>query len=484
MLAVGNTAVAASPSTLPSTIHLQSRIFTPEPGIESGLMARLENANGRWHGLIQFHNVPDDGQLAQLETAGVQLLNYIPHNTWLATMPDELNTLTAMPFVRWVGAYTADDKMSALITGAEMAPWVVNSDGTLNLTVVLFADVDEATAVARLQAQGATITHSEPTIHHYTVTLPPQRLIPIAEEDIVAWLTANSAPKSTQSDEARGRVNADAVQLAPYELDGHGVQAAMWDSGFADSNHADFNNRLTRVGTGSTGTHATHVAGLMGGNGANSLAHGAQTSNQWRGIAPALDILSYDWNNVIYAHDGAINSYGADLSQNSWGFSYCSYTGMYDLYAPEYDAIVTGLYGRRIPAIFAAGNLGNNNCPHHYGTILGGPQSAKNVLTVGAVNADGNPMIVPSFSSWGPTLDGRLKPEIMAPGAKSGGAILSTYPGGGYGYGTGTSQAAPIASGSMGLLLERYRQSCSLSGDNEGNFPTSDGASIARAYGR
>jgi hypothetical protein len=66
-----------------------------------------------------------------------------------------------------------------------------------------------------------------------------------------------------------------------------------------------------------------------------------------------------------------------------------------------------------------------------------------------------------SFSSWGPTDDGRIKPDIVAPGCESGGEgyIHSTLPGnvyGGPGW-CGTSMAAPVVSGISGLIIEQYR---------------------------
>jgi hypothetical protein len=57
------------------------------------------------------------------------------------------------------------------------------------------------------------------------------------------------------------------------------------------------------------------------------------------------------------------------------------------------------------------------------------------------------------FSSWGPTKDGRLKPDVVAPGD----SIKSTFPGGGYGIQSGTSMATPHVSGIAALVIQRYR---------------------------
>jgi hypothetical protein len=86
--------------------------------------------------------------------------------------------------------------------------------------------------------------------------------------------------------------------------------------------------------------------------------------------------------------------------------------------------------------------------------------SAKNTLQVGAVASD-IPQL-PAFSSRGPTRDGRLKPDLVAPGTQMAGTlgITSTYPRNGYGTTYGTSMSTGIAAGAVSLLNEWYRVSC------------------------
>lgn len=75
--------------------------------------------------------------------------------------------------------------------------------------------------------------------------------------------------------------------------------------------------------------------------------------------------------------------------------------------------------------------------------------SPKNILTVGATN---NSKTIASFSSRGPTKDGRVKPEIVAPGV----SVLSTLPTNSYGSESGTSMAAPITAGTAALLSQLW----------------------------
>ena len=137
---------------------------------------------------------------------------------------------------------------------------------------------------------------------------------------------------------------------------------------------------------------------------------------------------------------------GARVSNNSWG---ANTAGGYDSDAQSYDALVrdaqptgsavpnTG--NQEITIVFASGNAGPN------ASTVGAPGTAKNVITVGAgenvqsfggsdgsgigdTQADSANDIV-SFSSRGPCSDGRIKPDICAPGTHvSGGVAQAANP--------------------------------------------------------
>jgi subtilisin family serine protease len=146
-----------------------------------------------------------------------------------------------------------------------------------------------------------------------------------------------------------------------------------------------------------------------------------------------------------------MESYGVDITTSSLGYNIFD-TGYSYTYS-DMDGrttIVTKAaelsYQRGVSTFTAAGNEGNNS----WGYIIA-PADGFGTIAVGAVDEFGN---VASFSSHGPTYDGRIKPEVSAQGVSTFGAVAGTSDG--YRYANGTSAATPIASGVAALLLSAH----------------------------
>jgi subtilisin family serine protease len=110
--------------------------------------------------------------------------------------------------------------------------------------------------------------------------------------------------------------------------------------------------------------------------------------------------------------------------------------------------------------VAAAGNQGYQRFQtekglfaNYTGFSVTDPGNADSVITVGATHRrQPHTYGVSYFSSRGPTGDGRLKPDLVAPGER----IVSTLPDGEYGALDGTSQAAPHVSAAAAMLMARY----------------------------
>ncbi len=187
------------------------------------------------------------------------------------------------------------------------------------------------------------------------------------------------------------------------------------------------------------------------------------------GRAELLAPLVRFYGDIPGEYGSAITTYDVDLTSNSWvlaidqaAYNNCYFYGDYDGYAPEFDAVVAGYFGKRIPIIVAAGNERNDgDCAiaarSGYASVPP-PGTAKNVITVGAINTNNSSMT--TFSGYGPVDDGRVKPDLVAGGCQSSYnySIWSTWPGDTYGaaYYCGTSMATPAVSGAVALLIESW----------------------------
>jgi hypothetical protein len=277
-------------------------------------------------------------------------------------------------------------------------------------------------------------------------------------------------------------------------LDGAGFLIGEWDGGRVKQLHQEFNNGSgTRVtlndGLIDLSDHSTHVAGTL-------IAEGQQ--NQAHGMAPAALLHSYDWNDDIgemadaYADDGLI------LSNHSYG----KVRGWYkdegdtwywygDIEISETEDYQFGFYGDLAitwdslayvcPYYMIVMAAGNDRGEYHSGDhfvmyngnwipsnatrdpdggndgydCIGNRGVAKNILTIGAVAdipggyTEPGDVSMTSFSCWGPTDDGRIKPDIVANGwylyssISTSNSSYDSYP--------GTSMASPTVCGTIAL---------------------------------
>ena len=187
------------------------------------------------------------------------------------------------------------------------------------------------------------------------------------------------------------------VQDPPYNLDGDGVVVMVYDGGYGYSAHGDFGGRHTVRDSSGLSNHATHVAGTIGGDGSGS-------GGQYAGMAPAVTIESYGFEQEGGLHEGflytdpgdleadygdAINQYGAVIANNSIGTNTasngfpCEWTGDYGVTSSVIDSVVRGALGGDIRIMWANGNeRQTSRCGELFYTTAP-PACAKNHITVG-----------------------------------------------------------------------------------------------------
>ncbi|MGB5107754.1 MAG: S8 family serine peptidase [Candidatus Zixiibacteriota bacterium] len=145
----------------------------------------------------------------------------------------------------------------------------------------------------------------------------------------------------------------------------------------------------------------------------------------------------YNWEAAIEWSD----SIGTDIVSSSLGYTDWYVTANYngDFCVTTIAADVAASVG--ILVVNSAGNAGS--APQ----TLGAPADADSIITVGAVSSTGT---IVSFSSRGPTADGRIKPEVCAQG--SGVSVASSAGDGVYGSSSGTSFSCPLTAGAAAIV--------------------------------
>lgn len=254
------------------------------------------------------------------------------------------------------------------------------------------------------------------------------------------------------------------LQGQNMEVSANRSRLAVWEPGPTRTTHVEFGGRaITRdtppFSTSMSSTtlveatnHATHVTGTMVATGIRSDA---------RGMANQARIDCYETTNELTEQQTAASE-GMLVSNHSYGPDFkgapVTKRGMYDEDAQNYDKIASN--NRNYLQFHAAGNDRNESQGIQYDILLGGAL-AKNVLAIGAVQLLPNgyrgpsSVVMSDFSSFGPADDGRIKPDLVAPGVQ----ITSAYSESDNAYSTidGTSMASPGAAGSLFLLQQHYK---------------------------
>ncbi len=349
--------------------------------------------------------------------------------------------------------------------------------------------------------------------------LANQNEIEWLEEEFVYELQNDVADSVLKAPDLWSQATMSGIDSSWNYVDGTGIIVAVADSGLDSGTndstmHPDFRDHIVDIvslpmtparatacgspandGAEDTNGHGTHVAGSV-------LGDGTDSSGNIKGIAPEARLYFQSvglWcaNNPVGKQStlngiptnktdlfrfGAEN--GSRVHTNSWGNT-CDGAcfGAYSLGSMQADIAARDYTNMTI--LFSAGNSGsdaNSNGEIDFDS-LGNPATAKNVFSIGASEND-RPTInsiwggsysspiyndlradnisgMAAFSSRGPVDDGRLKPDISAPGtfilstkSRSASSVGWMAYNSSYTHYGGTSMATPLTAGATALLLE------------------------------
>ncbi len=463
-----------------------------------------------------------------LTDAGCELLEFVPTDTYVARFTgNDLSAVRALPFVVWANGYLKGFKVHPSVLGADATAdpvAVMAREGgadqihgrSRKVTIVLHKNAGSDAAYDKVAAAaGVSPADISRVGGRLTLRVPMARIKALADLDEVRHI--EPAPEHALFNNVAGPIlgsyDLHAGSVPVPSLLGEGQIVAVCDTGFDKGSlvdtHPAFTGRVLKLyplgGRGVSDDpagHGTHVCGSVLGDdtvaGLGRISGGAPKARLvLQSVLSAdggLGGLPDDLNTLFappYADDGA------RVHSNSWGNSLPASHRQYDSEAQQVDEFVHA--HRDMVICFAAGNDGID--ANRNGVVDGGsvspPGTAKNCITVGASESlrPGSPTYgalrrtsfpldplnhdpsasnsegLAAFSSRGTTADGRIKPDVVAPGT----SILSTLsraatatttfgvsPAPGYMFDTGTSMATPLVSGCAALVRQHMIRDCGL----------------------
>ncbi len=467
--------------------------------------------------VVQFPGPVTEEWRVWLEAA-TQVRGYLPEFAYLVwATPSEMDAVAANENVFWTGEWKTEYK--TVRVGDVSAPRSASDAPAarwMHVSSLLDGDDGAVDLCARLEALGATVRSAFARLDGSAAValLTEAQLSAVADWPDVEWIEPVATPVLFNDQAARtNMMNVSNVwkslSSGGLGLTGAGQVVAVADTGLDTGKlsdlHADFAGRVTGYAW-SRGAytpsaswkdidgHGTHVCGSI-------LGSGAKSSGQYKGMAyEAQLVIQGCWTNLHglpdYTADLFRQAYdaGARIHSDSWGYG-TNYPGKYISDSRSVDEFTWT--NQNFLAVFAAGNDGmdaNSDGVIDPGSVSA-PGTAKNCLCVGAaenyrsvggyaalkyggkwpsdypadpiksdtISQTSTPQGIVAFSGRGPTADGRLKPDIVAPGTDviSVRSRASDDTGWGvnaantnYIYMGGTSMATPLTAGTLALVRQ------------------------------
>ena len=406
---------------LDTAILLNNALIDTESPMPLAVPKRLRASAETESYLLQsagrFDQVFDRETLSQLD---VEKVAYIPHNTWIVRM----KPATAERIKRFEGTQSVLPFEPYFKLSRPLLEWAVQRgdiSGVLTLRLTLFRGAEEA-VFASLKTMGTEYISEGRSPFGLTVAIKAPRPALSAIASLDGVLTVESiAPRRMANDLTRVLLGVDSsatnsmMNTNLHNLSGEGILVSLNDTG-VDADHPGFGGDRLIFGDSAVredpSGHGTHVAGTIAGNGADSPvitnAFGSLTNANFHGMAPqaSLYILPVDLATgplvsdeflqeaaAEYNYMNYVNLQGATnaplLSNNSWNYRNVR---EYDSSAASYDAAVRDALPERegeqpILYIFSAGSAQGGNQQGRGGESdsISSPSTAKNVITVGAV---------------------------------------------------------------------------------------------------
>jgi hypothetical protein len=441
-----------------NTIYLNARTIqtTSDFDIKTAIVPTTEDVfNDKFYRLVQFNHLPMPNDKAEMKQNGIEIMGYIPDQAFIMSFPKGFDFSFLSKYdVKTVIILRGADKMSDGLRNSKFPDFAQKIIGKYDLSLQPYANITLEQVAIDLQKRGFEVI-GLPSTFFQTVTIRVkkadiERVAALPYVRFIDFIDGQPIREDEKSNQLhRGNMlNTDGKNGLKYDGTSFGI--SYGDDGPVGPN-IDFQGRLIQVqnfsSQGGDIDHADMTAGSAAAAGnldpaLKSGASGATVISQIIDGYPQLQ--NAEANQFIYKAYITSTSYG----QGTPGATEAG-CNKYNSSANTVD--VQAYTNRRLFHVFSAGNSGGQTCigVSNYGSITGGYKLGKNVMTVG--NLDVSDRLANS-SSRGPSVDGRIKPDICAVGT----SVYTTLPNNMTTSTTGTSFSCPAVAAVATQLYHAY----------------------------
>ncbi|MDN3674318.1 S8 family serine peptidase [Flavobacterium branchiarum] len=401
----------------------------------------------REYTLVQFTKMPSIQEQQKLKKQGVNLLSYLSNNAYYVAIDSEFYSKgAASDNIRAIITIDPKYKLDQMLANSVIPDYALEGNN-IKVVISYFKGVnpnDISKDLTNIFVKGIKI--EEPFSQIY-LQVSKEKLDEIAKFNWVQNI--DLIPPPVESDNKPGVTSHKANVLGStipglgYGLTGKGVKVGIWDGNLEE--HKDHTGRVTIKEYESNSSHGEHVSGTIGGAGLlDPIA---------KGMAPEVKMYGWNFNtqsnglSVASERLKSIAEDGIEITSNSYGILISSGYNTYRYNGNDYgDDYVTAM-NPYLLNIYSNGNAQTANLPSGFNTST---KNSKNSLHVAANDPND---LISNYSSFGPTIDGRLVPQIAAVGTD----VYSLDYSNSYQVMSGTSMATPGTTGTVALLYERYK---------------------------
>jgi Subtilase family/Secretion system C-terminal sorting domain len=442
-------------STGQNNLFIKKMPFAVNKSIHSKVQFNTKDKEifkNRFYKILVFDKNLTNEEKESLKSNGIEILNYLHDKAYYAAIDANISTFDFInfPFTNVLDINVLM-RCSEDVANKNIPEFAQTNNNTIAFKLLYFNDLQLNDLLNYFSKNEITVLNSNDKVKFVDVKVPESKYYEFINQPFIQSIEFMSGEGMPEDNRARGlhRNNLLDTEIpGGRKYNGEGVNVNLADDGPVGP-HIDLKNRINVIDANNNiGNHGDMTVGI---------ALGAGNLN------PAIKGMAAGANMFLYQYSSAYRQLvemDVAYTTNRVVLSSTSYSNGCNLFNNETFIADKLIYENpQQMHIFSAGNNATANCSFLAGwaNITGGYKLGKNVIACGNVSEYD---VIDPTSSRGPTIDGRIKPDICANGLNQ----LSIDGPNSFQVGGGTSAASP---GIMGISAQLYQAYRSMNNDAE-----------------